>query len=61
MKKHLWANLKYKWKISLVFGSQCFQDSVFLCLIFLSVNKFGVFGIVKVVIITNLEQKQKSA
>ena len=36
-------------------GSQCFQDSVFLCLILLSVNKFGVFGIVNIIFFMDFE------
>ena len=35
--------------------SQCFQDSVFLCLILLSVNKFGVFGIVNIIFFMDFE------
>ena len=39
----------------LLLGSQCFQDSVFLCLILLSVNKFGVFGIVNIIFFMDFE------
>ena len=37
------------------FGFQCFQDNVFLCLIWLSVNKFGVFGIVNIISFMDFE------
>ena len=55
MQKHLWANLKYKCKINLIFGFSMLQDSVFLCLILLSVNKVGVFGIVNIIFFMDFE------
>ena len=44
-----------KLKIQLQNKFQCFQDSVFLCLILLSVNKFGVFGIVNIIFFLDFE------
>ena len=42
------GNLKYKWKINLIFGFSMLSRQCISCLILLSVNKLGVFYIVNI-------------
>ena len=56
MQKHLWANLKYKCKINLIFGfSMLSRQCISMPNIALCINKFGLFGRVNIIFFVDFE------